>query len=257
MQTPYVQPPDGPIPFEECYWYTTIDIPGHGVIQGEWDLRNFDRYVGNFEVAGQAVLDVGCASGYLSFEAERRGARVTSFDMVSVSQIFHLPFACNRNFQNRDEADKQEECGLERLKNSYWYAHRRLKSRNQVVYGDIFRLDRALPGPVEVSIAGAIMEHMNDQISAIGSIARVTEKAMIIAFTPIIDSDEMIARPLLPLTNPRDDITWWSYSRGLYERVLRNVGFAIADIRPCCAHHCPSGQDVRRSTLIATRMIQA
>jgi len=234
-----------------------MDIPGHGVIQGEWDLDNFDQYIGNCDVGGQTLLDVGSASGYLSFEAERRGARVISFDMASISQVFHLPFASNLYFQDRDQWDKQVECGLQTLKNSYWYAHRRLNSQNKVAYGDIFRLDRALPGPVDVSIAGAIMEHLNDQISAIGSIARVTEKTIIIAFTPIIDTDEMIARPILPLTNPQHDITWWSYSRGLYERVLRNVGFAIADIRPSHAHHRPTGQTVHRSTLIATKMAQA
>jgi hypothetical protein len=233
-----------------------MDLPGHGVIEGEWDLLNFDQYIGNFDVGGQTVLDIGSASGYLSFEAERRGACVTSFDMVSISQIFHLPFASHLTFQDRDEWDRQKGWGLEWLKNSYWYAHHHLKSQNKVVYGDIFHLDRALPGPVEVSIAGAIMEHMNDQISVIGSIASVTEKTIIIAFTPIIDSDEMIARPLLPLTNPQDNITWWSYSRGLYERVLGNVGFAVSDIRPSRAHHCPSGQDVHRSTLIATRIAQ-
>jgi hypothetical protein len=231
-----------------------MDLPGHGVIEGEWDL-NFDRYIGNVDVAGRTLLDIGCASGYLSFEAERRGALVTSFDMVSVSQIFHLPFACNLNFRDRDEWDRQKECGLEKLKNSYWYSYHYFKSRNKVVYGDIFRLDRALPGPVEVSIAGAIMEHLNDQIGAIGSIARVTEKTIIIAFTPIIDSDEMIARPLLPLTNPLDDITWWSYSRGLYEQIFRNVGFAITAIRPSCAYHRPSGQLIQRSTLIAARTV--
>jgi len=253
-ERPYAQPPDNPIPFEECYWYATMDIPGHGVVEGEWDLNNFDQYIGGVDVGGRTLLDVGCASGYLSFEAERRGARVTSFDMASISQAFYLPFACNPYFQDRDEWDKQVECGLTMLKNSYWYAHRHFNSRNKVVYGDIFRLDRVLPEPVEVSIAGAIMEHLNDQISAIGSIARVTKKTIILAFTPIIDSDEMIARPILPLTDPRHNITWWSYSRGLYERVLANVGFAVTDIRPCRAHHLPSGLDVQNSTLIATRL---
>jgi hypothetical protein len=254
MQERYARPPEGPIPFEDCYWYTTMDLPGHGVIEGEWELRDFDQYIGNVDVAGKTLLDVGCASGYLSFEAERRGAIVTSFDMVSVRQIPYLPFASNLNFQDRDEWDRQKESGLDRLKNSYWYAYRHLNSRNKVAYGDIYRLDCSLPEPVDVSIAGAIMEHLNDQITAIGSIAHVTRKTIIIAFTPIIDTDEMIARPLLPLTNPQDYHTWWCYSRGLYERILRNVGFAITDIRTSCAHHCPSGQDVERSTLIANRI---
>jgi hypothetical protein len=29
------------------------------------------------------VLDVGAASGFLTFEAEKRGARITSFDAAS------------------------------------------------------------------------------------------------------------------------------------------------------------------------------
>lgn len=27
------------IRIEDCYFYQTMDIPGHGLVQGEWDLR--------------------------------------------------------------------------------------------------------------------------------------------------------------------------------------------------------------------------
>lgn len=45
---------------EDCYFYHTMDIPGHGVVEGEWDLRaNISNYLGGCNFQGQRVLDVG------------------------------------------------------------------------------------------------------------------------------------------------------------------------------------------------------
>ena len=66
-----------------CYFYHSMEQPGFGLQRGEWDLRGrFDESIGHVDLAGARVLDVGCASGYLSFSAERSGvADVYSFDM--------------------------------------------------------------------------------------------------------------------------------------------------------------------------------
>jgi SAM-dependent methyltransferase len=242
------------IRFEDCFWYTTMNVPGHGVVRGDWTIDDFDQYVGGINVAGKSVVDVGCASGYLSFEAERRGARVTSFDAASMAQLCQVPFLENLYFRNRDLWDEQEESGpgLRRMKNSYWYMHQRLASSCHTAYGDLFRLYRSVDAH-DIVIAGAILEHLNDQISAIASMARVAKEAIVIAFTSVLDTDEMIAKPILPLTNPKDDITWWVYSRGLYRRVLNNVGFDIAEIRSSCALHETTGELVNRETIIAKR----
>ena len=59
---------------QDCHWYHTIDPPS-GSVTGEWDLRNrFDDYVGHVDLSGKRVLDIGTASGFLTWEAERRGA---------------------------------------------------------------------------------------------------------------------------------------------------------------------------------------
>ena len=65
---------------ENCFFYHTIELPGLGVVRGHWDLRGrFDDYVGGVSVAGKSVLDIGTATGFLSFESEKRGAsRVVS-----------------------------------------------------------------------------------------------------------------------------------------------------------------------------------
>jgi O-methyltransferase len=188
-----------------------MNVPGHGLVRGDWTIDDFDQYVGGINVAGKTVLDVGCASGYLSFEAERRGARVTSFDAASMAQLCQVPFLENLYFRNRDLWDAQEERGpgLRRMKNSYWYMHERLASSCSVAYGDLFRLYRSVDAH-DIVIAGAILEHLNDQISAIASMARVAKETIIIGFTSVLDTDEMIAQPVTALTNPKDDITWFT-----------------------------------------------
>ena len=72
---------------EGCFFYHTVELPTFGVVHGQWDLRGkFEEYVSGVEVEGKSVLDVGTATGFLSFEAERRGAaRVVSHDCMRPS----------------------------------------------------------------------------------------------------------------------------------------------------------------------------
>src|ERR1044072_3997628 len=68
---------------EDCFFYYAMELPEFGLVPAHWDLRGrFDEYIGGVHVAGKSVIDIGAATGFLSFEAEKRGAaRVLSFDM--------------------------------------------------------------------------------------------------------------------------------------------------------------------------------
>ena len=67
---------------EDCLFYHTMDIQGKGTVQGSWDLRaGIDRYLGGVDFAGKRVLDVGTATGCLSFHMERRGAEAQHREM--------------------------------------------------------------------------------------------------------------------------------------------------------------------------------
>jgi 2-polyprenyl-3-methyl-5-hydroxy-6-metoxy-1,4-benzoquinol methylase len=66
----------------DCFFYHTIDVPGHGTINGDWDLRPGIRdYLGQVDFLGKRVLDVGAASGFLTFTMEKQGAQVISYDL--------------------------------------------------------------------------------------------------------------------------------------------------------------------------------
>jgi hypothetical protein len=87
---------------KDCRFYHTLELPVSGLQQGQWDLRGrFDDYTLAVPLAGRTVLDVGTASGFLSFEAEKRGAIVTGVEAASTSRWERLPFAQSLWFKDR------------------------------------------------------------------------------------------------------------------------------------------------------------
>ena len=73
---------------DECYFYHHMDLPGLDEVGKGWDLREtINEYLGGYDFRGKRVLDVGTASGFLTFEMEKRGAEVVSFDMASSTPL--------------------------------------------------------------------------------------------------------------------------------------------------------------------------
>lgn len=72
--SPYAAPIAG-VREEDCYFYHVMDVPGHGTVGGQFDLRGAeDDYLGKVGLAGQRVLEIGPASGFLTFHMESRDA---------------------------------------------------------------------------------------------------------------------------------------------------------------------------------------
>jgi SAM-dependent methyltransferase len=239
---------------DECYFYHTMELPGFGVVEGHWDLRGrFEEYVGGVGVAGKSVLDVGAATGFLSFEAERLGAsRVLSFDMSDVRQQTFLPFKDKLYFRDRERHAAQYGAEIEQWKNAYWLSHRLLGSKAESYYGDIYALPPAL-GEFDVAIVGAVLEHLSDQVSALASVSRLTRETLILV-TPLLQTDERVARFEPRADNPAQDYTWWTYSVGVYREVLAMLGFRIERITSASYYHVYDGRFEERPTLVAVRI---
>ena len=238
---------------DDCYFYHTMDLPGVGVRHGHWDLRGrFEDYLGGVEVKGKSVLDIGTATGFLSFEAEAHGAaRVVSVDMSDVRQQAFLPFKDKLYSRDRNRWAQEYGAEIEQWKNAYWLCHRLLNSKAEVFYGNIFELPREL-GEFDISIVGSVLEHLSDPITALSSIARLTKETMVVV-TPLVETEEPIAEFKGRANNPENDFTWWHYSVGVYREVFGMLGFSISRITTAEYFYDWGDRMESRSTIVAVR----
>jgi 2-polyprenyl-3-methyl-5-hydroxy-6-metoxy-1,4-benzoquinol methylase len=213
---------------DDCLFYHTLDIPGTGVISGRWDLRGrLSDYIGEVDVKRKRVLDVGAASGFLSFEMEKLGAEVVSFEAGSAKDMDRLPFAQSLYSINRLEWEKQVNESIDSLKRSYWFAHERIGSKVKVLYGSIYDLPEGI-GQFDVVTIGQILVHLSDPVSALGSVARKCSDTIVITEGMVESNSPIMALCADPDNGP--DWSWWHLSIGLYQSVLKMMGFSIVRI---------------------------
>lgn len=193
---------------EECAFYHTMTYPNGESVDGHWDLRGlFPGYIGNYPIQGKSVLDVGTASGFLAFEAERAGARVTAMDASSTADFDRLHFRGSRFHYNRGKHVRKTVASYTSLKAGFWYSWHRFDSDVEVVYAPLSRLPY-WKRKFDVVIAGAILEHLADPVTTIGSLAALADEALILAFTPVVDSPEQVMQTASDWSDPANDYTF-------------------------------------------------
>jgi len=208
---------------EDCYFYHCFELPGLGTLGGDWDLRRcIDDYLGHYPFSGKRVLDVGTASGFLTFEMEKRGASVVSFDLEDGRQWNVVPHFLARD--TREHTLEAHRRASNRLKNAYWFCHRRLGSQAQAYYGDIYALPDDL-GRFDVAMFGMILSHLRDPFQALYSASRLADAVIITnqffrCKSPSVrfDPDPQDRRQLQ---------VWWQFSDRSIERMLGVLGFRV------------------------------
>jgi len=209
-----------------CMFYHSMDLPGLGTVPGNWDLRGrFEDYTGNVALAGTRFLDVGTASGFLSFEAERRGADVVSFESVSRDLHQHVPFAEVRRDPTGFYKAVPGRDNFDGLRNSYWLAHRLLGSSAKCFYGDVYDLPASL-GEFDVVMVGQILGHLRDPLGALTSIAARCRGTLIVTECMLV-SDQPIAMFPVNAQTPESAfrlVVWWMLSPVLLRNFLKILG---------------------------------
>ena len=89
-------------------WFHSFELPDGTRIDGcmplAWQHQRWARFPLPADLTGKRVLDIGAWDGWFSFEAERRGAAVTSVDVVEFPNYFqiHKSLGSRAEFRNLD-----------------------------------------------------------------------------------------------------------------------------------------------------------
>jgi len=250
----FAEPQDISSP-EDCIFYHTMDLPGYGLMEGMWDLRpNIDKYLGKVNLKNKRVLDVGAASGFLTFHMENQGAQVIAYDLSANDDVDIVPFAGVDYLERADHARPW----LERIKNSFWLAHKAFNSQATAVYGNVYAIPEEI-GLVDVSTFGSILLHLRDPFLALQNALRLTQETVIIT-EPVWNWVNFV-RYLLPIGRHGSTMlfvpdtrlnepatTWWHISPSAMRRFIGVLGFEQARV----TYHFQQQKDEDRRVLCYT-----
>jgi O-methyltransferase len=205
---------------EDCDFYHVMDIPGFGLVDGPWDLRHgVDDYLGHVPLADRRVLEIGPASGFLTFEMEKRGAHVVAVEVTDDPGWDFVPYPAS--FLKTVYGPRREH--MRRLKNSFWFGHPAHGSKAKLWYGDVYKLPEAL-GHFDVAVMGALLLHCHSPLRIVEQCALRAEQLVITdLFVPEL-AGEPICRLVPSRENHRWD-TWWQFSPDFFVQFLGVLGF--------------------------------
>jgi SAM-dependent methyltransferase len=241
----------------ECYFYHSLNLPEFGEIKGHWDLRDVaTAYLGNVDYEGKRVLDVGTASGFLTFEMEKMGADVVSFDIDDGANWDVVPHFAIRNRLNQIRIAQRASDIM--LKKGYWLSHGQLKSKAKVVYGNIYDMPKDM-GAFDVVFYGMIVGHLRDVFQALYNGARLCTDTMIV--TSMFAEGEQPVAKFWP--KPEDSSnyaikSWWGLNIGVMRAMLGVLGFEIVDLVNCSALSLAPGFEGRHkcTAIVGKRVAQ-
>jgi O-methyltransferase len=205
---------------EDCHFYHVMEIPGVGVTTGDWDLRRgVDRYLGGVSVAGKRVLEIGPASGFLSFEMERRLAEVVCVEIPDDPGWDFVPYPPDV----MAPVYEQRRQGMAMLKNSFWFAHQAFGSKVRLMYADPYQLPGAL-GEFDIALIGSVLLHCRHPLETIQQCAARARTVVITdLFHPDLEGGAVCR--LHPTVENRAWHTWWEFSTLFFDQFLRVIGF--------------------------------
>jgi SAM-dependent methyltransferase len=202
-----------------------MDLPVHGSVEGYWDLRgNESQYLGDVSFAGKRVLEIGPASGHVSFFMEREGAEVVS---VEAAENYPWEFFWDIDSQPpvglADKVASHREM-MSRLRNSYWLAHGAFESRARVHYGSAYSIPSSL-GRFDISVIGCVLLHNKNPLQILENCARLTRETVVIV--EVFRETQLAQSPAVfqPTANEPFWHTWWSFSPVYFVDILRSMGF--------------------------------
>ena len=192
------------------------------MLPGVWDLRGHESaYLGGVDLAGMRVLELGPATGYLTFYMERMGAEVVSFEAGFDVSIDTLPV---KGEDQPGERLRVMQETIDRNHDAWWYLHRTLGSSARFVQGNIYDMPADL-GTFDITLVGAILLHLREPWGALSQAARRTTGTMIVTEPLQDDLDPPESNIMRFSPSAEHHLTnWWSIYPGAVVSMLVAAG---------------------------------
>lgn len=209
-------------------WYHTTELPDGTVLPGAWDLRGHEgAYLGGVDLAGKRVLELGPATGYLTYHMERNGAEVVSFEAGFDVSVDLLPM---RGVDVLEERQRIMQDTIDANHDAWWYLHRAFGSSAKFVQGNIYDMPGDL-GAFDVTLVGAILLHLREPWGALAQAARRTTEVMIVTEPLQDDVDPPESNVMRFSPSAEHHLTnWWSIYPGAVVSMLERLGFGETEI---------------------------
>ena len=204
-------------------WYHATELPDGTVLPGVWDLRGHESaYLGGVDLAGKRVLELGPATGYLTFYMERMGAEVVSFEAGFDVPINTLPV---KGQDQPDERLRVMQDTIDPNHDGWWHLHRAFGSSAKFVQGNIYDMPGDL-GTFDITVVGAILLHLREPWGALSQAAQRTTETMIVTEPLQDDLDPPESNIMRFSPSAEHHLTnWWSIYPGAVVSMLGRLGF--------------------------------
>ena len=239
-----------------CEFYHTIDLPEFGTQHAQWDLRpTVEAYLSGTDFKNRSVLEIGTADGFLTFELEKRGAHVISYDLADGMPYDAKPY----HVVDVDVAQRTIAESVARYKKAYWLGHRLFRSNARAIYGHVNDIHDNVP-QVDIAFFGDVLLHLENPLRAIVSAARIAHTMIVteVLWLGNVDRDTP-ALHFHPMPKPGDDPVWWCFTwyqvtPGLLRNWFEVLGFQVTREYEHVQRFNVVGKDIPHFTMIAKRL---
>lgn len=243
-------------------WYHTVDLGNGLVTPVNYDYRSsLPLFRFPEDMIGLNVLDIGSATGFFSFEFEKRGANVISVELASIAE-WDMPLGKDREQTLKElmiqyKLSTIEELHYLHLDGPFEFCRKILNSKVKRCHSTIYGLTAEKLGvdAFDVVFIGDVLLHLFSPLRALVSVAPLCRGTLIIS-QKVPDIKDLRPTMLYVGGEKRtgDKRTWWLPNIPCFEQILKRLGFR--DVKVVGYHkgiHRPSGGIYKRAIIHATK----
>jgi len=211
-----------------------MDLPKVGTVSapdGKWDLRSHvESIFAGYEFEGQSVVEIGPASGFLTFEMEKRGAQVVAVDAAPDHEWDIVPFPGLREMWG-----PASRLGWRAITNGWWFAHEKMRSKARASYIGGHNARPEILGKYDVALVANVLLHNRDPLRILTNAADMAPTVIVVE-----QYHQELEAVGLPVAQFRPDPNakkgqenwngWWNFSTKYFENYLRVMGCTVFEL---------------------------